>query len=248
MDWGLARVEPNVSIMPPLMHLGDSADYGTLKGIAIALLRRRPPTWLRSVVIDGTVRLELIPSDDLGALRWLGEDIEQVLAIVHAAVFGRENDEFTARLGLAGELAVLAALEGSGIRTRHVSLISDAYGYDLECSGGNEVEGVEVKTACPRTADRFHLSRNEFDVSRRMQSRWKVVRVVFSSRIIATGVATASDVESVKELSASAVDAMAPASEDCFRWVASAIFRPHEDQWATSDLVVPDAFAFDLNS
>ena len=247
IDWGFARIEPTVSVMPPLVHLGEVADYGTLKAIAVALLRRRPPAWLRSVVIDGAVRIELIPSDDLTALGWLGEDIEQVLAVVHAAVFGQEDDEFTSRLGLAGELAVLAALTHSGIRTRHVSLISDAYGYDLECGGGDVVEGIEVKTAFPRTADRFHLSRNEFDISEKMQRRWKIVQVVFSSRIVATGRATAADVESVSELSALKVHEIAPRTEDSFRWTESAVFRPAPSQWISSKLAVPDDFIFNLD-
>jgi len=247
VDWGFVRIESTVSVMPPLAHLGEVADYGTLKAIAVALLRRRPPAWLRAVVIDGAVRAELIPSDDLGALGWLGEDIEQVLAVVHAAVFGQEDGDFTSRLGLMGELAVLAALAHSGIRARHVSLISDAYGYDLECGGGDVVEGIEVKTAFPRTAERFHLSRNEFDISERMQRRWKIVQVVFSSRIVATGHATAADVESVKELSAFKVHEIAPRTEDNFRWTESAIFRPAKDMWTTSDLVIPDNFVFKLD-
>lgn len=248
IDWGLARIEPTVSIMPPLVYLGEVADYGTLKAIAIELLRRRPPAWLRSVFIDGTVRIELIPSDDLAALGWLGEDIEQVLVVVYATVFGQENEEFSTRLGLAGEFAVLAALTDSGVRTRHVSLISDAYGYDLECGGAETVEGVEVKTAFPRTADRFHLSRNEFDVSRRMLSRWKVVQVVFSSRVVATGLVTAADVESVRELSAAKVSAIAPSPEDAFKWTESAIFQPTADQWAISSLNIPANFAFELDN
>ena len=246
IDWGLAKADPVTAVVRPLAGLGAVADYATLRAIAGVLLRKRPPVWLRVAVVDSVLRKELIPSADLNALLWLGEDLEAVLVSVFKDVCEAVDDDLTSALGRAGELAVINALENAGRRPRDVSLISDAFGYDVECAERPHLEGIEVKTSVTRTASRFHLSRNEFDVSKRMGGRWKIIQVVLSSKVVASGRVTSDDIELIRELPASGVHKIAPA-EDQFRWTESAVFMPNDGLWIPSDLEVSKEFALDLN-
>lgn len=246
IDWGLAKLDPFASVTRPLSTLGEVADYPTLRAIAGVLLRKRPPVWLRVAVVDSVLRRELIPSSDLNALLWLGDDLEAVLISVFKDVCEAADDELATALGRAGELVVLNALENAGRRPRHVSLVSDAFGYDIECAERQQIEGFEVKTSVARTASRFHLSRNEFDVSKRMNDRWKIIQVVFSSQVVASGKVKSDDVEIIRELPASAIHQIAPA-ETQFKWTESAIFMPTEDLWVPSGLTVSEQFVLNLN-
>lgn len=245
IDWGLAKLDPAASVTRPLSNLGEVADYPTLRAIASVLLRKRPPVWLRVAVADSILRRELIPSSDLNALLWLGDDLEAMLISVFKDVCEAADDGFATALGRAGELVVLNALENAGRRPRHVSLVSDAFGYDIECAEKPQIEGVEVKTSVARTASRFHLSRNEFDVSRRMDDRWKIIQVVFSSQVVASGTVTSDDVELIRELPASTIHRMAPA-ETQFKWTESAIFMPSEELWVPSTLTASGQFVLNL--
>ncbi|WP_199504800.1 protein NO VEIN domain-containing protein [Qipengyuania sp. YIM B01966] len=248
LDWGLAKSLPSIAVGHPLNQFGHAADYSSLKGIAGVLLRRRPPVWLRAAVVDGLLRRELVPSDDLNALAWLGDDLDDLLIAVHADALASSDDEFLGQLGRAGELIVMDALRAIGRPARHVALISDAFGYDIECGGQSKIEGLEVKTAFAKTSDRFFLSRNEFDISQRMSGRWHVVQVVLSSKVAASGIVTGGDVEMIRELPASTVRELAPADERHFRWLESAMFSPSEGQWISSALSVGQGFHFDLEA
>ena len=248
LEWGLAKSVPSIVVGHPLDQFGHAADYSSLKGIAGVLLRRRPPIWLRSAVANGHLRRELIPYNDLSALAWLGDDLDDLLVAIHADVLASADDEFLEQLGRAGELIVMDAMRVIGRPARHVALISDAFGYDIEAGGQSKVEGLEVKTAFAKTSDRFFLTRNEFDISQRMSGRWRVVQVVLSSKVAATGIVTSADVQMIRELSASTVRELAPAEERHFRWLESAMFSPSEKQWIASALSVGSRFHFDLEA
>lgn len=246
IDWGLIEASSSIVISHPLCRLSSRADYPTLRSIAEILLRKRPPVWLRFAVVDGVLRKELIPTVDLDALSWLGEDLELVLLSVFKYISRNSDDGLAAALGRAGELVVINALENAGRFPRHVSLISDAFGYDIECFQSPILEGIEVKTSVTKTASRFHLSRNEFEVSKRLRDRWKIIQVVFSSKVIATGRVEENDIEIIRELPAEVIHDIAP-SEREFQWTESAIFMPDENSWLESKLLVRKQFALDLN-
>lgn len=245
-DAGLARVHDVVTIARDLARLDRVADLTTLKAIARLLLTRCPPDWLRNAVINDGLVPEFIPAADLAALSWLGSDLEPVIVAVHRRLYGTQDDALLKWLGDAGELMIMAGLQSIGLRPRHVALASDHFGYDIEFDRLGNVQGLEVKTVVPATSDRILLSRNEFDVSRRMADHWKVVQVTLSSQVIARGGVTTADLLHIRELSSASLSLMALPDSEHFKWTESAEFRPLAEMWRPSDLVVPPGFAFDL--
>ncbi|MEQ8307736.1 MAG: DUF3883 domain-containing protein [Hoeflea sp.] len=253
LDAGLARIESFVITERGLARLDREADLTTLKGIARLLLRHRPPDWLRAVVIDGRLAREFIPQQDLEAITWLGDDLEEIVLTAHEQVYGASDDQLRKLLGDAGELAVMSALRRDGHNPRHASLISDRFGYDIELQNemevvGLEVVGLEVKAAVKATTGRALISRNEFEVAKRMGGRWKLVQVTFSSRVIARGRATAADVEGIRELTSHSLIDMAPVEKKGFRWTEAAEIRPSETEWKPSNLRVGEEFEALLSS
>lgn len=241
LDAGLARVEEEVVISGDLARLDKIADLTTLKAIAGLILMRRPPDWLRFAVSDGCLVEEFIPAVDLDSMSWMGADLEAIVVTAHHRLYGTVDDALLKRLGDAGELAVISALRNQGLQPRHVALVSDRFGYDVELDLDGRRCGLEVKTAVPSTAPRVLVSRNEFEVAQRMGDRWKVVQVIFSSKVMVRGIATADDVKEIRELSGASLIAMAPMEDHGFRWIKGAEFRPDVSLWVTSNLsVAPD--------
>lgn len=248
LDVGLARVESCVVTASGLSMLDREADLTALKGIARLLLRNRPPSWLRAVVSNGRLAPELIPQRDFDAIAWLGDDLEEILVTAHQQVYGAADEHLRKLLGDAGELAIMSALRRDGHNPRHVSLISDRFGYDIELNDGFRTIGLEIKAAVDATAGRAFISRNEFDVAKRMGKRWKLVQVTFSSRVIASGRATAGDVERIRELASHSLVEMAPVEKEGFRWTEAAEIRPSESEWKLSNLQVGEEFEALLSS
>lgn len=248
LDTGLVRVDESVVISQDLAKLDKIADVTTLKAIARLILVRRPPDWLRFAISDGFLIKEFIPAADLDALSWLGIDLEAILLTAYQILYGAADEALLKRLGDAGELAVMLALRAQGLSPRHVALVSDRFGYDIELEMHNRLNGFEVKTAVSATAARVLISRNEFDVAQRMGDRWKLVQIIFSSKVIARGKATATDVEYVREISSADIAGMAPIEKGEFRWVEGAEFRPESSLWSASDLTIPNDFVCSLKA
>ncbi|MDB5481710.1 MAG: hypothetical protein JWO83_2763 [Caulobacteraceae bacterium] len=246
IDVGLARVDSAVVASRELARFDQVADVATFKGIARLLLVHRPPDWLRASVVDGRLASEFIPGCDLEAMSWMGTDLEAVIVAAHQQLYSTSDAFLLKRLGDAGELAVMSALQLKGLTPRHVALISDRFGYDIELGGVAQRLALEVKTAVTSTATRVLVSRNEFDVANRMGDRWKIVQVTFSSNVIVRGVAHAADIEAIRELSSTSLINMAPPENDVFRWADAAEFRPGPGMWSTSDLTVDQDFRASL--
>ena len=242
LDIGLARIESLVITEPELSGLDHKADITTLKDIALLLLKRRPPNWLRAVVVEDRIVTEFIPHKDLNAIAWLGEDLEEIIVTAHQQVYRASNVQLRKMLGDAGEFAIMSALRRDGHSPRHVSLISDRFGYDIELKIRNHLVGLEVKAAVNATSTRSFISRNEFEVAKRMGEHWKLVQVIFSSRVISTGRATSGDVEGIRELASQSLVEMAPMEKEGFRWIESAEIRPAETEWMVSNLRVEEDF------
>jgi len=246
IDTGLARAEERIVTARDLRRLDSVADLNTLKGIARLLLTRRPPDWLRTVVAEGKVALELIPKQDLDSLSWLGDDLETIIVAANRHLYGDEDEHRRKLLGDAGELAVMSALRSRGLDPRHVALVSDRFGYDVELQVGNVIYGYEVKAAVTTTAQRILLSRNEFNVAAAMNARWCLLQVTFSTRVFALGRATANDVIEIREMTSNSIQSMAPSEPASFRWTEAAEFRPKLADWKASDLVVGSDFVASL--
>ncbi len=246
IDVGLARIDEAVRIAAELARLDQIADISTLKAIARLLLVRRPPDWLRGSVANDELVAEFIPAQDMEALSWLGTDLEPIVVAAHRQLFSVQDDAFLKLIGDAGELLMMAALQAVNYEPRHVSRVSDRFGYDIEFDLQQVRYGLEVKAVVATTADRILLSRNEFEVAGRMANRWKVVQLTISSEALVKGAVYASDVTNIRELPSSALVRLAPADTNEFRWSEGAEFRPRADMWLPSSLKVPSDFSVSL--
>ena len=242
LDGGLAVVGESVVLSPKIARFVEKADRVTLVGIAALLLKRFPPGWIVTAVVDGQVLPELIPDFDRDRLAWLGADLIPLILDVHDALTSRTDDELRKQIGNAGELAVLSALRRAGHDPIHVALVSDVYGYDIEYPTISSVSRIEVKSAFQSTSDRIFVSRNEFDKACAYGISWKLIQVVFSSGIILQRKATVADVLTIRELPSAALQALAPADSAYFSWTEGAEFKPGAARWSSSELVVGDGY------
>ncbi|MBZ9711470.1 DUF3883 domain-containing protein [Mesorhizobium sp. ESP7-2] len=233
---GLATDGEHIRLDGRLARLSQQADRPTLVGIAALLLLRYPPGWISSVVIDGQVELDLIPTTDRERLEWLGPDLVPLIFEVHRALVRNTDDALRKQIGNAGEAAVMSALRNAGFDPSHVALISDVYGYDIEYADGRSIERVEVKTSINNTSDRFFVSRNEFDKAAQYGATWRLIQVVFSSQIILDKRALKSNIVMLRELKSDTLRALAPSPTAEFRWIESAEFRPPVSDWRASNL------------
>ncbi|WP_292698191.1 DUF3883 domain-containing protein, partial [Microbacterium sp. 69-10] len=138
-----------------------------------------PPSWLQLAVVGDEVRQELIPSADRDGLAWLEPELEQILRDAHPAS-AQASSVLALGLGRAAELVIFAALDANGASPVHVAEISDRFGYDIE-STGSSTSRWEVKGCTALTADRFHLTRNEYEVCRRYPDEWVLAQVQFNA-------------------------------------------------------------------
>ncbi|MFG2333387.1 DUF3883 domain-containing protein [Streptomyces sp. NPDC048604] len=238
---GLASTgeEGSIGLTRPLAALAASGDSRrAMRHAAVTLLAAQPPAWLRVAVGSESVERAYIPQPDLEALSWLGEALDEVLTEARRLVGDREEPDLAKEIGDAAEEIVVAALRAAGRKPLHVARISDAYGYDVELSDG-PIRFLEVKAAGPRTADSFHLSRNEFDTSVRRGDAWRIVQVVFEASAFVTDRITAADVREIRELPAAAVRALVPGDTPGFKWETSAVLTPPASMWLPSRLT-PD--------
>ena len=131
-------------------------------------------------VLSPTLRLHMLTKlDDATALT--------ALALIFDELPRADGERDKDATGLAGETKVLeqcrAELQKLGRpdlveAVQQVSLISDSIGYDiLAPTLGGVPRRLEVKTASGPRRDlfRFFISRNEYDVGRRMPSEWSLV-------------------------------------------------------------------------
>lgn len=138
----------------------------------------------------GMLRLvegRLVPTARLASFASIGDDTEAAAALDR--ILDRQASEADrALIGTAGEEFVLAAVRHElrrlhrpdvADRCERVSLISDAFGYDINAPTlGDAMRRLEVKT---QTIDgrsstvRFYLSRNEYDTGRSNPAEWALV-------------------------------------------------------------------------
>ena len=242
----LAVLEETVVLDERLMRISQRADRISLVSIAGLLLKRFPPSWIATAVTNGEFVPEFVPEADLERLEWLGSDLEPIILEVHHAITSTYEDELRKQIGDAGEMAVMSALERAGEKPTHISLISDAFGYDIEYRSGTDLQRLEVKACVQKTADRVIISRNEYEKAAAFRSSWRLVQVTFSSAIVVKKFAITSDVVMIRELPADTLVLLAPPSTNSFRWMESAEFRPPATSWQESKLRVADNFTVAL--
>nr|WP_239062107.1 DUF3883 domain-containing protein [Streptomyces sp. SID13031] len=150
----------------------------------------------------------------------------------------RHSDLVALGLGRAAELTVFAALDQLRATPVHVAEISDRFGYDIETVRG-EARRWEVKGCTRRTAESFHLSRNEFDQCRRYSDEWRLVQVEFASGALTAESLTRSHVSAIRELTSGKLLAIPPPETAHFYWETSARIAPASRAWLPSTLTVP---------
>ena len=244
----LAKVDGSVVVDERLLQVSERADHRSFVAIARLLLGRIPPGWIVSSVLDGEFRSEYVPDADLQRLAWLGRDLAPIVLSVHRTITSASDTELRKRIGTAGDLAVVSALERVGIAPNHVSLVSDAYGYDIEYESGQHLHRLEVKSCVRGTADRVIVSRNEYDKAAAFGSSWRLIQVCFATGIVVRKRATCGDVLFIRELPANLLVSLAPPSTDGFGWLESAEFRPPRDFWRESHLRVAPDFHVDFGA
>jgi hypothetical protein len=222
----LVSAAPEIIATERLLAISARADRATKLAIAAIILEQTPPPWLKVAVVGRSVHFEIIPSADLEALSWIGDDLEQLL--IDAAGSDLPTQDIT-RLGVgrAAELVVLGALAARGEHPLHVSEISDGYGYDIESTENGRTRRLEVKGCTGSTSASFHLSRNEFEKSRVFGPEWVVVQVSFADAVLISEEVRPWHVLGIRELSSADVMEMVPPDPEEFRWETSALLTPN---------------------
>jgi len=192
LDWlfesGLASVAAGgLSLAPELRHLPDELASQVLFSTC---LEQSKPSWLRDadVLVVGVAEL---PQDAVNLARVFGLPDSKAFTAIRQ-VWGRVDLEELARIGAAGEAALVRLLEyrwpGS---TRHVALESDGFCYDILLTIANARWHVEVKTTPRRGRLTVHLSRHEYEVAAH-DDAWRMVIVGLESGDEIGALATAS--------------------------------------------------------
>lgn len=228
-ECGLARLEGGeVLIHERLVALDGIASDEVLRIIASILLEFAGPAWLHASMATGRFCAELVPSAELNALRWLGEDLEPLLD--GASRHGEEDDEFRAWLGRVGESLVVATERHIGASVRQVSLISDHFGYDVESVRGSR-RRFEVKTSVIGTADRLFLTRNEVTSAERYVGEWFLVQVILKPEALTAAVVTRNHVHGIRQLAGSSVVGVLPRDSEHCRWVETVELATSSLNW-----------------
>lgn len=117
-----------------------------------------------------------LPEDALRAAECLG--LSSVEAYVRlGTTWGKVDLEERARIGSAGELALLEMLhESARARVEHVAAWSDGHGYDIFVDSGHRAAHLEVKTTVRMGRLTIYISRNEYETMLR-DPAWELVTV-----------------------------------------------------------------------
>lgn len=190
LEWLLARglvveVSESVALSPRAASLPVT---DILIEVMSEALEMDQPPWLLDA--DELVRSpDDLPSDAERLAEALGVPDDRCLLAVRRAQ-AKVDLETRARVGAAGERALLAALEerwpGS---TTHVSALDDTAGYDIAVNLPSGATHVEVKSTNRRGRLDIYLSRHEYETSR-LDPLWRLVVVGLDGQEALAAVAT----------------------------------------------------------
>jgi hypothetical protein len=243
-ECGLASVDGGrVVLHQRLAALDAAATDEVLRTIASLLLEVGGPAWLHASMATGRFCPELAPSADLNALGWLGEDLEPLLAGVKRQ--DEQDDAFRTWLGSVGESLIVATERHMGALVRHVSLISDHFGYDVESVRGSR-HRLEVKTSVVGTEHRLFLTRNEITSAGRYAGEWFLVQVILKPEALTAASLTRDLVHSIRQLTGSSVIEVLPRDSEHCRWVETVELATPNLNWTPylSDRGMPELWQF----
>lgn len=174
--------------------------------------------WFRDLDILVTSPDEL-PADATAALDGLGLTDAEGFRLA-GRQWGKVDTEQRERVGALGEELLVNLLRRSVIGTvEHVSLITDAAGFDVLVRTPTTELHLEVKTSVRRNRTTFHLSRNEYEVMR-TDRRWVLVHLTLD----------ASDrIERIRTVEQAFISHAVPADTGVYgRWQSCSIDAPPE--------------------
>lgn len=243
-DCGLASLDSGAVVLHEgLAALGRAATDDVLMMIASLLLAKSNPAWLHASTATGEFRPELVPSMELNALGWLGESLEPLL--IGAKSHEDRDNAFKNWLGAVGEFLVVTTEQHIGATVRHVSLISDAFGYDIE-SVRDRTRRIEVKTSVVGTEQRLYLTRNEITVASRYRDEWVLIQVVLRPEALTATTLTREHVHSSRQLAAQSVIEVLPRDSEHCRWIETVELSTSNLDWTAyiSSDEIPDQWEF----
>lgn len=130
-----------------------------------------------------------LPEDALRAAEAISLSLDEAFASVRH-VWSRVNTAERARIGKAGELAIIQLLSNiPDVTFQHVAELSDGYGYDVSTTAMNATLHLEVKSTSRRGQLRIYLSRNEYETMRR-DPVWTLVAVRLSQKLMPVAITT----------------------------------------------------------
>ncbi|MGV9323775.1 hypothetical protein [Streptosporangium sandarakinum] len=132
-----------------------------------------------------------LPEDALRAAEALDLSSGQAFQYVHS-LWGKVDLEQRARIGGAGERALIDLLNGSTTAyVDHVSTYSDAHGYDIAVTRGSFQLHIEAKATLRRRRLVVHLSRHEYETMVH-DPTWQLVAVRLNDELKAEAVCSVS--------------------------------------------------------
>jgi hypothetical protein len=235
LDLGIMReVTGKIEFIPEFPACRTGADRTTKLQIAKVLLGHSRPSWLPNMEDAGAVVSALLPAPVETALDWMERDLVHVIG----SVISRDGGSLVREaFGQIGEHFVMAAERSAGHDVRHVSPISDTYGYDLESHRAGHLTYIEVKCTVETKAGQFFLSRNEYEVSRALCDSWMLVQVVLRGEILFRDrVLDVSAIHAVNWLQSQTVSGEIVADRPNCQWREAVEFNIAADLWRQYDL------------
>ncbi|CAD5953001.1 MULTISPECIES: DUF3883 domain-containing protein [unclassified Streptomyces] len=158
-----------------------------------------------------------LPEDALRAAKALGMPENQAYEQV-SGVWGKVDTEARARIGDAGELALINLItEATDARVEHVAAYSDGFGYDIAVHARQHPLHIEAKSTVRRGRATFYISRHEYETMRRDQA-WQLVTVQLTREL---------GIEAVASVAAEWITSQVPQDRGSFgRWEACRLDVP----------------------
>ena len=174
LEWltGLELLSGDLSLAPALVNLPDDQLHQVLFSHA---LEASSPSWLPDADILVADSSDM-PHDAAALAAGLGLPQAVAMSAIRE-IHGRIDLEARARVGAAGELALVRLLEARWPEsTIHVALTDDGFGYDIAFTLTENEWHLEVKTTKRRGRLVIYLSRHEYEVSL-VDPYWRLVVV-----------------------------------------------------------------------
>ena len=182
LGW-LARSDDDIVPSDGLQEFASCQPHEAVEFVVARILELERPVWLSAAVRNEAISQEYVPGTASTQLSAIIPDPERREALLLAAGNRFDQDELD-ETGRLGEIAVLEACRGFlrsrgrselAHHVRHVSLISDALGYDIVSPTleGDSVR-LEVKTTSLRSNNSAFLTRLEASVGSRDRN-WRLI-------------------------------------------------------------------------